>query len=467
MASLAGMLKEQGFDVRGSDQNVYPPMSEELARQQIPCFSGYHEKNLEWKPDVVVIGNAISRGNPEVEKVLDEGIRYASLPEMVRECFLRGHHSIVVAGTHGKTTTTSLLAWIFECAGKKPNFLIGGIAQNFGRSFQLSSSDPFILEGDEYDTVFYDKGPKFLHYLPRTVLINNIEFDHADIYANLEAVRLSFQRLVNIIPRNGLLVANASDPTVVDVSKAAFCRVQYFQLGQSALSGRVASSRPVFWADKVSILAEGTSFALMLGQQLVGELFVPLFGDFNASNAVAAAVVALQHGISIEAVREALRTFLSVRRRMEVRGEAQGITVIDDFAHHPTAIRETLRGVKARFPGRRIWAVVEPRSATMRRSVYQEDLVEALKQADVSVIADLFSPEKVPVDQRLSPGDVVAALTKLGHSAHFIKSAEEIVSFYLPVARRGDVFVVFSNGAFENIHERLLSKLRSNAAPIE
>lgn len=467
MASLAGMLKEKDFEVRGSDQNVYPPMSTELAKLGIVVFSGYNERNLEPRPDLVVIGNALSRGNPEIERVLDAGIHYCSLPEMVREMFIRGRISVVVSGTHGKTTTTSILAWIFERAGLNPSFLIGGIAQNFSKSYQVGRGPHFIIEGDEYDTAFFDKGPKFLHYLPDSVLLNNIEFDHADIYPNLEAVKLSFRRLINIIPRKGALIVNADDPIATELSLAAFCEVQTFRLGTSPENEKSSAdlTQKAYSARHIQTLAEGTAFTVDVDGEPLGDFKIPLFGDFNVSNALGAIVTAVRYGIRIQVIHDALESFQSVRRRMEIRGSVAGITVIDDFAHHPTAIRQTLKALRSRFAGSRLWAVVEPRSATMRRTVLEEELSRAFPDADEIIIAGLYSPEKIVPELRLSPQRVVETLKRAGKSARFLPGAAAIVEACVPLARRGDVFVIFSNGGFDNIHEQLLEGLRKRCDP--
>lgn len=454
MASLAGMLKESGYEVSGSDQNVYPPMSTELEKLGIHAMPRYDETNLQPRPDLVVIGNALSRGNPEVERVLDDRISYASLPEVVRELYIRGRTSIVVAGTHGKTTTTSMLAWICECAGLKPNFLIGGLPRNFGKSYQLAAGEHFIIEGDEYDTAFFDKGAKFLHYLPNLVILNNIEFDHADIYADLEAVKISFQRLINLIPRNGLLVCNARDPIAQDISRPARCNVVPFGIALGEAEGWVPKEG--FWARGLQTLQEGTGFSVSSDRNELGQFVLPQFGEFNVSNAVAAIAAACSIGISAEKVAQAVRTFQGVRRRMEIRGSIKGKTVIDDFAHHPTAIRETLQGIRARFPRSRVWALVEPRSATMRRRVVENELSHAFAEANEIVLADVFSPERIAADQRLSPAHVVEALVRMGKSARFVKDADSIVNFCAERAEPGDVFVVFSNGNFDNIHSKLL-----------
>jgi UDP-N-acetylmuramate: L-alanyl-gamma-D-glutamyl-meso-diaminopimelate ligase len=465
MASLAGMLKERGYEVFGSDQNVYPPMSTQLAQLGIEVFNGYDESNLNSHPDLVVVGNALSRGNPEVERVLDERIPYCSMPEAVKNLFVRGHLAIVVAGTHGKTTTTSLLAWIFERAGLKPSFLVGGIAQNFGKSYQLGGGPHFIIEGDEYDTAFFDKGPKFLHYLPHSVIVNNVEFDHADIYADFDAIKLAFRRLINIIPQKGNLFVNVNDPLVVELAQKAFCQVVPFGIvdPMGKENSRSSELDGAFVATDIRVKSEGTAFTVMHGGRVFGQFTFPLFGNFNVSNAVAAIATAARYGIAPEVMGNSLLTFQSVRRRMEVRGQVNGITVIDDFGHHPTAIRETLRAVRSRYPNGRLWVAVEPRSATMRRSVSEQGLAQALAEADEIVLAAPFAPEKIAPQERLDPARVASSLANAGKSARFIPTANEIVATCGPLLRSGDVFIIFSNGSFDGIHEKVLQALKDGA----
>src|SRR5881296_2532996 len=344
MASLAGMLREKGYSVTGSDSDVYPPMSDFLARIRIPVFKGFNAENIEkTKPDLVVIGNALSRGNVEIEYVLDSGLRYASMAETVKELFIRGKQSIVVAGTHGKTTTTAMLAWILEVAGRRPSFLVGGIAENFGSSFQVRDGPDFVIEGDEYDTAFFDKGPKFLHYLPRIVLLKNIEFDHADIYADLEALKVSFRRLINIVPRSGLIIAGVDSPVVRELVPNAFSRVA--AAGIELGDWRAADIRP---------MGEGMAFELVHGEDAVGGFSIPLLGRFNVDNALGVIIAAKELGIDNATIQRGLTTFKSVKRRLELRGELDRIRVYDDFAHHPTAVSETLRAVRQRYPHDRI-----------------------------------------------------------------------------------------------------------------
>src|SRR5712691_11663304 len=354
MASLAGMLREKGYSVTGSDSDVYPPMSDFLEQIGIPVFKGFNAENIQKsKPDVVVVGNALSRGNVEVEYVLDSGIRYASMAETVKELFIRGKNSIVVAGTHGKTTTTAMLAWILDAAGRKPSFLVGGVAENFGRSFQVSDGPDFVIEGDEYDTAFFDKGPKFLHYLPRIVLLKNIEFDHADIYDNLDALKTAFRRLINIVPRSGLIVAGIDSPVVKELIPAAFSRVATCGIGTGE-----------WQAAKIETRSDGMAFDVVRMESHVGHFTIPLPGAFNVQNALGTIIAAKELGLQNDVIQGALSTFKSVKRRLEIRGEVNGIVVYDDFAHHPTAVHETLRAVRERHGDARIWAVFEPRSQT-------------------------------------------------------------------------------------------------------
>jgi UDP-N-acetylmuramate: L-alanyl-gamma-D-glutamyl-meso-diaminopimelate ligase len=452
MASLAGMLREKGHDVCGSDSDVYPPMSDFLDKLGIPVFKGYDPEHIKQaKPELVVIGNALSRGNVELEYVLDAGIRYASMAETVKEFFIRGKNSIVVAGTHGKTTTTAMLAWILDVAGRKPSFLVGGIAENFGRSFQVADGPDFVIEGDEYDTAFFDKGPKFLHYLPRILLLKNIEFDHADIYADLDAIRIAFRRLINIVPRAGLIVAGVDSPVVSELIPAAFSRVATVGLGIGE-----------WQATNIQPTTDGMSFDVVRGQSKVGGFSIPIPGAFNVQNALGAIIVAKELEITDETIQRALSSFKSVKRRLEIRGEVNGVRVYDDFAHHPTAVHETLAAVRQRNPNARIWAVFEPRSQTSRRRVFEEAFVQAFEPADFSVIASVFSGTHLNSDQMLSPERVAEGIRKRGGNASTFTSTQEIIAHVASEARAGDHVVIMSNGGFDNIHNRLLDKLKGD-----
>jgi UDP-N-acetylmuramate: L-alanyl-gamma-D-glutamyl-meso-diaminopimelate ligase len=453
MASLAGMLREKGYDVCGSDSDVYPPMSDFLDRLGIKVFKGYDAENIaRAKPELVVVGNALSRGNAEIEFVLDSGIRYASMAETVKDLFIRGKNSIVVAGTHGKTTTTALLSWVLDVAGRKPSFLVGGIAENFGRSFQVADGLDFVIEGDEYDTAFFDKGPKFFHYLPRILLLKNVEFDHADIYADLESIKTAFRRLINIVPRSGLIIAGVDSPVVRELIPAAFSRVA------------TAGIRNGDWrAVNVQTAPNGMAFDVVRSDSPIGSFTIPLSGVFNVDNALGVIVAAKELGIENDVIQRAFSTFKSVKRRLELRGEVNGIKVYDDFAHHPTAVQETLRAVRQRDPGARIWAVFEPRSQTCRRRVFEQAFIESFDPADMTVIARVFGASHLPPEETLSPDRVAEGIRARGKKALTFGTTEEIITYLASEARAGDHIVVMSNGGFENIHNRLLDKLRGGA----
>lgn len=449
MAPLAGMLAERGYRVTGSDVAVYPPASDFLRSLGIPWQEGFRAENLKSLPDLVVVGNALSRGNPEVEFVLDNRIPYKSLPELLAEFFLPGHDSIVVAGTHGKTTTTSLLAWIFQVAGRRPNFLAGGIAENFGRSYALGGGTEFILEGDEYDSAFFDKGPKFLHYRPDTLIITSIEFDHADIYPHLAAIELQFRRLVNLVPRRGRILAWGESDTVRRAVTGAFCAIETYGL----------SSECDWFAGDLATNGEQTHFRIVHRGEEAARASTALAGRHNVLNAVAAAALAHGYGVERSAIEQALATFRGVRRRMQLQGEASGVLVVDDFAHHPTAIRATLEAARARWPARRIWVAFEPRSNTMRRSVLERDLVEALALADGVALGPVNRPHLLTDAERLSPARVVSAVERAGRPAHACASAAEIAAYLAEELRPGDVVLVLSNGSFDGLGEKLLAAL--------
>src|SRR5437016_1765818 len=449
MASLAGLLKQRGFKVTGSDAAAYPPMSDFLASMNVPVAQPYAEANLKPRPDLVVVGNAISRGNPEVEHVLDERIPFRSLPDVIYEQFLRSRETVVVAGTHGKTTTTSMLAWIFQAAGKDPSFLIGGIAENFGSSFALKQGKHFIIEGDEYDTAFFDKGPKFLHYFPQTIILTSVEFDHADIYSDLEAVKTAFKRLVNLAPRRGKIVAHDAATNIDECLSPARCPVERYGMKDNS-----------FWriAD-LKFEPERTSWSVLREGRPWGEFEFSLAGEYNVLNATAAAGMAAHYGIEAATIAEALKTFKSVKRRLEVRAQVDGITIIDDFAHHPTAIGETLRALRTRYPAARLWAIFEPRSNTLRRKVLQKELVSSLAMADQVVITSIFKPEAIPEDERLTTAAVVNGVKRAGRPARELKDANAIVETVAPELRSGDVVAILSNGGFGGIYEKLPRKL--------
>ncbi|MBI4463607.1 MAG: UDP-N-acetylmuramate:L-alanyl-gamma-D-glutamyl-meso-diaminopimelate ligase [Acidobacteria bacterium] len=456
MGALAGLLQEAGYRVTGSDQEVYPPVSTLLAELGIPIWNDYSASHLSPPPDLVVIGNALSRGNAEVEAVLDAKLPYASLPETVRELFLPGRETIVVAGTHGKTTVTSLLAWLFYSAGRDPGFLIGGLPRNFPRSFRLGKGPQFILEGDEYDTAFFDKGPKFMHYRPDAVALTSVEFDHADIYADLSTVQTAFRRLVNLVPRRGLLLARAGSETVRQCVERCFCQLETFGLEEGD------GQAPDWQAKDIAYRGEATEFTVLHRQRLLGRLALKLFGEHNVLNALAAMALASHYGLTWAEIRAALESFEGIRRRMEVVGEAGGVTVVDDFAHHPTAVRETLRAARQRFAGRRLWALLEPRSNTLRRKVFEEELVEALALADRVVVAEVYRSEKIPEPQRLEPARVILGLQDRGVAAEFGGAPEQIAEDLLARLQPGDVVIAMSNGAFGGLPRKLLASLAQN-----
>ena len=446
MGAVAAELHERGFRVTGSDEKIYPPISTFLEDKGIAVKEGFHPENIPDDVDVVVVGNAMKRGNPEVEAVLNRKLFYLSLPEVLKNYFLRGRHNLVVTGTHGKTTTTALLTWILEKTGRKPGYLIGGIPKNLGQGARLNDSKYFVIEGDEYDTAFFDKRSKFVHYLPELVIVNNIEFDHADIFRDLDDVKLSFKRLLNIVPENGMVLLNGDDPNCVEVAKD--CRAQMLEVGFSkncAQRIRDAAYSP------------GTS-RFKLGED---NYELPMVGEFNVRNAAMAVSAARFYDVPKAKIDNALKSFAGTARRQEVRGEARGVTVIDDFGHHPTAIEQTLQGLRHRFPGHRLWAIFEPRSNTTRRAVFQKQLPEALQLADGVFVAQVARLEQIPEEQRLNPTAVVKAIADSGRPAFYESNADSIVERITPMLQPKDVVVVFSNGGFDNIHEKLLARLSS------
>lgn len=449
MASLAGLLKQRGLKVTGSDAAAYPPMSDFLAAMAIPVAQPYAEANLKPRPDWVVVGNAISRGNVELEHVLDQRIPFRSMPDTLYDFFLRTREPIVIAGTHGKTTTTSMLAWIFQHAGKDPSFLIGGIAENFGSSFALRQGKHFILEGDEYDTAFFDKGPKFLHYFPQAIILTSVEFDHADIYKDLDAVKTAFKRLVNLVPRKGKIIAYDADPNVDECLSKAFTPVERYGLREDS-----------FWRiNELEFAPDRTTWQVLREGQPWCSFDFALAGEYNVLNATAAAAMASHYGIEPAVIAEALRLFKSVKRRLEIKAEIDGITIIDDFAHHPTAIAATLKALRTRYPSARLWTVFEPRSNTLRRKVLQKDLIASLSTADEIIITTIFKPEAVPENERLATSSVVNGVKKNGKRAREFPDADAIVEAISAELRSGDVVAILSNGGFGGIYEKLPRKL--------
>lgn len=444
MGSVAAALKERGFVVTGSDEKVYPPMSDFLSSRGVKLSEGYKPENIPANADLIVVGNAISRGNAEVEAVLNRKLTYLSLPETLKLFFLRGRHNLVVTGTHGKTTTTSLLTWVLCEAELNPAYLIGGIPKNLGQGCSLHDSKFCVLEGDEYDTAFFDKRSKFLHYLPELVVVNNVEFDHADIFENLDAIKLSFRRLLNVVPSEGMVLINGDDPNCIDIAKD--CRAQLVEVGFSENAARHIRN--------VRYHEDGTEFVLL------DRVFrTPLMGEYNVRNCAMAISAAHFYGVKLDVIAKAIANFEGIKRRQEVRGKVRGITIIDDFGHHPTAIRETLRGLRHQYPGRRLWALFEPRSNTTRRAVFQHDLPRALAEADGAILSQVARMDQLPPDQRLDPEKVVADIAATGRPAFYEPGVDEIIARLKPLAREGDVIVILSNGGFGGIHERLLKEL--------
>jgi len=454
MAPVAGMLKERGFHVTGSDVGVYPPASTLLESLGIRWNEGFDEGNLRPWPDLAVIGNVIARGNPELEYILDEKIRYCSMPQLLENYFILGHRSIVVAGTHGKTTTTAMLAWIFQVAGRRPDFLVGGVLPNFNdRSYGLGGGEDFIIEGDEYETAFFDRGPKFLHYHPDDLILTSLEYDHADIYPDLASIALQFRRLVNLVPRRGHIVIWGESAEVKQAVAKAFCPVETFGLTPEC----DWCAGDILWNDAA------TEFRVAYRGKEVTRIRMPQSGRHNVLDALAAIAVAYGRGVECEAIERALATFQSVRRRMEIKGEAGGVLVVEDFAHHPTAIRLTLEAARTRWPGRKIWTAIEPRSNTMRRKVFQEVLPEALAQADSVLIGPVSRAKLLEEEDRLSPAAIADALRTRGRAARAMDSADEIADFLAESAQPGDLVLVMSNGSFDGLCGKLLEKLKSLA----
>lgn len=445
MAPLAGMFAESGYRVTGSDAGVYPPASTLLDSLGIKWNDGFAESNLQPHPDLVVIANALPRGNAEIEYVLDSKIPYVSLPQAVEEFFLPGRDSLVVAGTHGKTTTTSLLAWILHVAGRRPNFLIGGLAENFGKSYGLEGGAEFVIEGDEYDTAFFDKGPKFLHYHPRELIITSLEFDHADIYADLAAIELQFRRLVNLVPRSGRIIVWAdADPLTEPVRRVlqkALCPVETY--GLDGTTDWVAGD--------ILTVDEATEFRIARHRVEMARIRLPLAGRHNVLNALAAAALAFGRGVTRDDVEEALNTFRGVRRRLQVQAELNGVLIVDDFAHHPTAIRATIQAARDRWPGRRLWAAFEPRSNTMRRNLFETPLAEALALADGVALGAVSRAALLSDAERMSPDRVVSRIVAAGRIAKSLESAANVAEYLLENVRPGDVILVMSNGSFDGL----------------
>ncbi|MFQ5482865.1 MAG: UDP-N-acetylmuramate:L-alanyl-gamma-D-glutamyl-meso-diaminopimelate ligase [Nitrospinaceae bacterium] len=449
MAGLAGLLQAAGHRVTGSDKNIYPPMSTLLEQMGIPVQPGYRRENITADIDYVVVGNAISRGNEEVLAARDAGLSCLSFPETLSRFFLADKRSLVVAGTHGKTTTSALLSWTLAHAGWDPGFLVGGWLLNFDTNHRFGRGDCFVVEGDEYDTAFFDKGPKFLHYRPHAAILTGIEFDHADIFQNLDQIKSAFRRFVQIMDPGGFLLVAFSEENVKDVILDSPCPIETYGFSPEA-----------HWSiDSCRFAAGQARFTLHHGGRRAGEFLLPMIGRHNVLNAAAVAALGLKLGLTCGQVSAAFAEFLGIKRRQEVVGEKNGILVMDDFAHHPTAIELTLEGVREAWPGRRLWAVFEPRSATSRRKVFETRFTQCFDAADRVVLAGPHAPEKIPPAERLDPRRVVETLAAGGKGAWYIPGVGDIVDFLMKELKPGDVVLIMSSGGFGGIHQQLLDRL--------
>ncbi len=475
MGALAGLLRARGHEVRGSDHGVYPPMSEQLEALQIPVFQDYSPANLSWEPEVVVVGNTCKKDHVEVVAATELGLPLASMADVLSREFLAGHHSMVVAGTHGKTSTSSLLAMLLQAGGRDPGFFIGGVPLDFGRGWRLGGGEEFVVEGDEYDTAFFDKESKFLHYQPRTAVLTSVELDHVDIFSSMEEVREAFRKFVKLIPEDGLLMVSAESAEAMAIAQSATCRVETYLVERDGSGGVTAEGlveseavgQPVTWiATKLEDTKAGRCrFELRRQGELFDRFETLMVGVHNVGNAVAAIAAAHAVGLSPEVIRRGLAQFTGVRRRQEVRGIAQGVVVLDDYGHHPTAITETLKALRRRFPGRRLLCAYEPRTATSRRKTFQREFVEAFKHADVLAVGKLYDPSRIPEEERFDPQLLALDVHRGGVKASYIPDIAEMVTFLASDARPGDVVVVFSSGAFDGLHDKLLVELGDPVTP--
>jgi len=462
MGSLAGLLKAAGHDVRGSDTDVYPPMSTQLAEQGITVMNGYGPQNLDWAPDVVVVGNVQTKDQIEVKAAQERNLKLTSFPALLEDLFLTRLHSIVVAGTHGKTTTSSLLSFVLTDAGRDPSFLVGGVPINFGRSWRLGHGDRFVVEGDEYDTAFFDKGSKFLHYQPKTAIVTSVELDHVDIFSSLDAIKDAFKKFVELVPPEGLLVVAADSPGALEVAKSARCRVETYIVRDAEHPDAQAD-----WVGRAIATRAGgrTLFEVSRGGKPFGVFDTGLPGGYNLANALSVIAVCAAAGLTTEQIGRSLRRFAGVRRRQEVRGVAQGVTVVDDFAHHPTAVRETLRALRRRHGGGRLIAIYEPRSATSRRAVFQKEYADAFAAADEIIVGAVSHPEKAPPGDRFDPERLAADLRGKGVAARHVADVDQIVEQVASNAAAGDTVVIMTSGGFEGIHDKLLARLGDAVVP--
>lgn len=449
MASLAGLLKDRGYKITGSDLNPYPPMSTQLENLGIQIQKPYKKENLHPKPDFVIVGNVISANNEEAQELEKLKIPFTSLPKAMGEFIIENRECICISGTHGKTTTTSMMAWVAEKCEKKPGFLIGGVAKNFSQSFQNPQGNVFVIEGDEYDTAFFDKVPKFVHYKPKHAVLTSVEFDHADIYKDLQAVKDSFAKLMTLVPIDGTLMACAEDANVMELKPLCKAKKSYsYGLNKGDYQAKVKK-----------ISDQGSFFEVLFQGKGLGDFQVTLTGDYNVLNTLSVIGVAHQMGWDLNQVRSALQSYLGVKRRQEVLGEPKGILVIEDFAHHPTAVKETVKGIKAKYPGRKVFSVFEPRSATSRRKVFQKDYVDAFQSSDEIMIAKAFDQSKIDEGDRFSSEELIADLKSSGKAAGVFNNVDEIVASLKGSAKKGDLILIMSNGGFDNIYGKLMKAL--------
>lgn len=451
MGAFAGLLQSAGYYVTGSDQNVYPPMSTQLESMGIKLMSPYSPENLSERPDLVIVGNAIRRNNPEIVAVMERSIPYLSFPAALGQLFLENKKSLVVAGTHGKTTTCSILAWLLDGLGLDPSFLIGGILNNFHSSYKSGTGDYFVVEGDEYDTAFFDKGPKFMHYRPFGAIITSVEFDHGDIYRDIDHIKSAFSKFIALIPKDGVLIACGDYPHLTDILHNANCKVQSYGLNGGA-----------DWSLKDLVADEnGSSFKILFDGEEMGSFKIPLLGRHNASNFLATAALLHNLGVDIKALAEIITKFQGIKRRQEVRGVEHGITVIDDFAHHPTKVRETVAAVRSKYPNGNLWAIFEPRTNSSRRAFFQKDYLKSFDPASQVVVAGVFNMEQIPEEERFDPERLVRELKEQGKEAYYIPDTAKIIELIAENAVSGDTILIMSNGGFESIHERLLQRLKT------
>jgi len=456
MASYAGMLKERGYAVSGSDQNMYPPMSDQLAALGIQVFEGYRPENLAHRPDLVVVGNTIKKDNPELNEVLRLGLPYTSFPASLSELFLQDRQPLVIAGTHGKTTTTSLAAWVLHQCGADPSFMIGGIPLNYGRSYRLGQGQPFVIEGDEYSTSCFDRAPKFLHYRPTNLILTGIEYDHADIYDSLESIVLEFTRLVKLLPPEGIISVCADNQTALDVVQYACCGTETYGL---------YNPNAEWTAKNIDFNGSTMTFSIFCNKVEIGRYASAIVGEHNLQNILGVFSMAMRLGLDKDQVGAALLSFQGVKRRMELFAEVSGVTIIDDFAHHPTAIRETVKAIRHKYPDRRLWTVFEPRTNSTRRNIFQHEIAASLREAGNVLIAPVFRPELIAPEERFNPSVAIATLLAEGVSARHPAHFDELLAILCNEVRAGDLVLVLSNGGFNGLHGKLRDHLATRIPP--